>query len=368
MSALVGLCCCCWTLLLLLDFVVVVGLCCCCWTFANFSVVGDHQRFRNDEFKHVSRFDDMYNDLYRPRDPFVIFLLVLLLVLFVTGLTGNIFVIFVVVRHSCMRTMTNLFFINLTIGDVLVVCVCLPATAGNYINRDWVFGNLLCKVSPFFMGTAVGVSVLSLTLICVNRYIATHKPLQARFLFIRKRVTAMVIAIWVVSISAVIPLLFVNSVTTYGVAGVFEARVCEERWGSRMIRQLYNLLIFSLLFMLPLAIMIVFYTRISLTLRKTNTSQLVIYSANETPARNISISRIVRQRRKTVRVLIVLVILFAMSWFPYYFVNVWLDAHDPATISAIVMNYVYPLVQVVQSMHLTHCIHKLVAHWLKIFS
>ena len=51
---------------------------------------------------------------------------------------GNMFVILVVLRHRHMRTLTNVFFLNLTIGDFMVTVICIPITLGNYVYM-WVW-------------------------------------------------------------------------------------------------------------------------------------------------------------------------------------------------------------------------------------
>lgn len=49
-------------------------------------------------------------------------------VVFAIGLVGNFLVIAVVFRVPRMRTVTNLFIVNLAIADILVVFLCIPAT------------------------------------------------------------------------------------------------------------------------------------------------------------------------------------------------------------------------------------------------
>ena len=58
--------------------------------------------------------------------PMTISLMVLYSIAFILGITGNIFVIAVVVQYKHMRTLTNVFLVNLTVGDLLVVLICIP--------------------------------------------------------------------------------------------------------------------------------------------------------------------------------------------------------------------------------------------------
>jgi hypothetical protein len=48
-----------------------------------------------------------------------------------------------------MRTVTNYFIVNLSLADVLVTAICLPASLLVDITESWLFGPALCKVIPY---------------------------------------------------------------------------------------------------------------------------------------------------------------------------------------------------------------------------
>lgn len=73
-------------------------------------------------------------------------LVLLYLVVFVIGLVGNFLVCFVVWRNRQMRTVTNLFIVNLSVADFLVVLICLPPTVIVDITETWYLGRVLCKI------------------------------------------------------------------------------------------------------------------------------------------------------------------------------------------------------------------------------
>jgi hypocretin (orexin) receptor 2 len=68
------------------------------------------------------------------------------LTIFSVGLIGNLLVIVVVIKNAQMRTITNLFIVNLAIGDFLVILICLPTTMINDITGNWWFGLTMCKI------------------------------------------------------------------------------------------------------------------------------------------------------------------------------------------------------------------------------
>lgn len=58
-------------------------------------------------------------------------------------------VCFAVWKNRHMRTVTNYFIVNLSLADVLVTIICLPASLVVDITETWFFGHTLCKIVPY---------------------------------------------------------------------------------------------------------------------------------------------------------------------------------------------------------------------------
>lgn len=58
-------------------------------------------------------------------------------------------VCFAVWKNRHMRTVTNYFIVNLSLADVLVTIICLPASLVVDITETWFFGQTLCKIVPY---------------------------------------------------------------------------------------------------------------------------------------------------------------------------------------------------------------------------
>ncbi|CAF0929094.1 unnamed protein product [Adineta steineri] len=71
--------------------------------------------------------------------------IVLYLIVFIVGTVGNLLVIIVIQRNRSMRTVTNMFIMNLAAADLLVLLFCLPATVIQDVTKTWFFGLILCK-------------------------------------------------------------------------------------------------------------------------------------------------------------------------------------------------------------------------------
>lgn len=68
------------------------------------------------------------------------------------SIIGNLLVITTLVQNRRMRTVTNVFLLNLALSDILVGVLCVPFTLVGTILRDFIFGELLCKLIPFLQG------------------------------------------------------------------------------------------------------------------------------------------------------------------------------------------------------------------------
>ncbi|WAR22722.1 OX1R-like protein [Mya arenaria] len=77
------------------------------------------------------------------------FIIALYSVILILGLVGNGLVCFVVVRTSHMRTVVNIFIVNLAVADFLVLLVCLPPSVLADTTESWYLGDIMCKVVPF---------------------------------------------------------------------------------------------------------------------------------------------------------------------------------------------------------------------------
>ncbi|XP_060077352.1 pyroglutamylated RF-amide peptide receptor-like [Ylistrum balloti] len=280
-------------------------------------------------------------DFYERMEPMTIILMVLYSAVFIFGLLGNIFVIAVVIQYQHMRTLTNVFLVNLTVGDLLVVCICIPMTLGRYVYSDYIFGTFMCKLTHFLQGTAVAVSSLSLLCISINRYFAIHSPLKAKVLFSKNKIYLLLFLVWLVSLCSFIPQLVVCTVVTDGIQGVYEIHICLEQWYSPITKQIYSMFIFIVLFFFPLVAMLITYTRIGYTLWRTEARSFMENSiTNKSQA-----ERILRQRRRTVKMLVAVVMIFIFCWFPFYAVMIWLDFNMVlSTKTQFVNDYIYPVV------------------------
>lgn len=64
-------------------------------------------------------------------------------------LTVQNFFIVLVVQQRSMRSVTNIYLLNLALSDLLLSVVCMPPTLVSSLVYCWVFGDLLCKLLAY---------------------------------------------------------------------------------------------------------------------------------------------------------------------------------------------------------------------------
>ncbi|NXS09914.1 CCR8 protein, partial [Neodrepanis coruscans] len=126
---------------------------------------------------------------------------VLYSLLFVTGLVGNVLVLWVLIAFRKIKTMTDVYLLNLTISDLLFV-FSLPFLVQYSIVNQWTFGNAMCKIisSAYFIGFYS--SVFFITIMSIDRYLAIVQSIYA--LQIRTAALGVVtsLVLWVIAILA----------------------------------------------------------------------------------------------------------------------------------------------------------------------
>ena len=104
----------------------------------------------------------------------------LYLIIFCLGFFGNLLVIVAVMRQRQMKTVTNLFILNLAFSDVVMCLFAVPFTPLASFTGRWMFGEVLCILFPFSQGVSVYISTLTLTIIAVDRFVVIIYPYRAR--------------------------------------------------------------------------------------------------------------------------------------------------------------------------------------------
>lgn len=136
---------------------------------------------------------------------------VISITVFVVGLAGNSLAIFVVLRYATMKTVTNIYILNLAIADELYI-IGLPFLTTQNVLSYWPFGSFLCRLVMTADSMNQFTSIFCLTVMSIDRYLAVVHPIRGskwRHPRVAKAVSA---AVWAVSFVVVLPVVVFSDV------------------------------------------------------------------------------------------------------------------------------------------------------------
>lgn len=117
--------------------------------------------------------------------------------IFVVGLIGNSLQVFTVIGNASMRrSPPNILIAGLGVGDLLLLLVSVPFAATFYTLPEWPFGAVVCKLYTGAYSASLTVSVMTLTALSADRYIAIVRPLTAMRVSTLRRSLIVTACIW----------------------------------------------------------------------------------------------------------------------------------------------------------------------------
>uniref|UniRef100_A0A4W5LAJ3 G-protein coupled receptors family 1 profile domain-containing protein n=1 Tax=Hucho hucho TaxID=62062 RepID=A0A4W5LAJ3_9TELE len=136
---------------------------------------------------------------------------VISLSVFVVGLIGNTLAIYVVLRYAKMKTVTNIYILNLAVADELYI-LGLPFLTTQNVLSYWPFGSFLCRVLMTADSMSQFTSIFCLTVMSIDRYLAVVHPIRSTK-WRRPRVAKVVsAAVWALSFVVVLPVVVFSDV------------------------------------------------------------------------------------------------------------------------------------------------------------
>ncbi|XP_045159970.1 orexin receptor type 2-like [Mercenaria mercenaria] len=241
-------------------------------------------------------------------------------VIFLVGLIGNGLVCFVVIRVSHMRTIVNIFIVNLAVADFLVLLICMPPSVLTDTTESWYLGDIMCKVVPFLQTVSVAVSVLTLGAIAVERYFAICHPLRRRLNSLT--VTIVIVVIWITAICVSLPELIYQTLNRWYPEYVTDyLQYCQQSL-SKEKQKYYQIFLMIGLYDVPMCLIFFAYSTIALRLWKdTFSTEHTNGRLNAGRRPQFSASRPESQlnaRRKAAKMLMTIVVLFGTCYLPIH--------------------------------------------------
>ncbi|XP_065597945.1 motilin receptor [Cyrtonyx montezumae] len=227
--------------------------------------------------------------------------------LFAVGVVGNVLTVLVTCGHRDGRSTTDLYLGSMALSDLLIL-LGLPLDLYRlWRSRPWIFGQLLCRLSHYLSEGCTYCTILHITALTVERYVAVCFPLRAKVLVTRRRVKAVIGALWAFALLSAAPFFFVVGVeqpdnrTDFG----RECKPTPRALESGLLGTMFW--VTTSYFVLPVVCLSVLYGFIGRELWR-----------SKGRVRGLGAALRARGHRHAVRILAVVILAFVICWLPFH--------------------------------------------------
>ncbi|KAK0144325.1 Lysophosphatidic acid receptor 4 [Merluccius polli] len=218
-------------------------------------------------------------------------------VVFVLGLITNCAALFVFCFRMKMRNETTMFMTNLALSDLVFVFT-LPFKVFYNVNRHWPFGDRLCKISGTAFITNIYGSMLFLTCISVDRFLAIVYPFRSRSIRTRRNAAMVCAAVWLTIVGGGISVTFFSTINRANRATACFEGFSKSTWQTYLSK--ITIFIEIVGFLLPLLANLVCSSLVLQTLRRPD-----------------SIGHGCESKRRVLRMILVHLGIFIICFVPY---------------------------------------------------
>ncbi|KAF7710090.1 endothelin receptor type Aa [Silurus meridionalis] len=237
-------------------------------------------------------------------------------VVFMIGLVGNATVLRIIYQHKCMRNGPNALIASLALGDLIYIIIDIPINVYKLLMGEWPliqtqFGVFLCKLVPFVQKASVGITVLNLCALSVDRYRAVASWSRVQGVGIPLLTAVEIFVIWVLSIILAIPEAIGFDRVNFEYRNISKSTCMLDPLLSSRFMQFYvqskDWWLFGFYFCVPLACTAVFYTLMTFKML-----------SHRNGALRIALSEHLKQRREVAKAVFCLVLIFGLCWLPLH--------------------------------------------------
>ncbi|CAK6958636.1 endothelin receptor type Aa [Scomber scombrus] len=236
------------------------------------------------------------------------------IIVFVVGLVGNATLLRIIYQHKCMRNGPNALIASLALGDLIYITIDIPINVFKLLASRWpfeesVFGLCLCKLVPFLQKASVGITVLNLCALSVDRYRAVASWSRVQGVGIPLLTVIEIVSIWLLSLILAVPEAVGFDMVTFNYRNE-TIRTCMLYPKSDFMlfyREAKDWWLFGFYFCVPLLCTAVFYTMMTCEMLNHRNGSL-----------RIALSEHLKQRREVAKAVFCLVLIFALCWFPLH--------------------------------------------------
>lgn len=219
----------------------------------------------------------------------------------VVGIIGNSLVICVAIRFQKLNNVTNCFIVNLAITDIVFLSFCMPLLVVQYTLEHWYFNQIFCKLLNFISYVSVLVTVQTLVVMTIDRYIYIVHPFENIKWRKPKTVFLLSLIIWLLSCILASPFYY-----HYGLRSDIHNQ-CVLLTDDNLQRQ-FRIYTVTLYYFIPLIIILICYTRL---LYYVYSKEKKLIPKNKSNAVQWS-----KKRRAVTRMIAIVTLVFSLCWLP----------------------------------------------------
>uniref|UniRef100_A0A9J8AZG5 Opsin 4xb n=2 Tax=Cyprinus carpio TaxID=7962 RepID=A0A9J8AZG5_CYPCA len=233
-----------------------------------------------------------------------------ILIIGTLGVTGNALVMFAFYSNKKLRSLPNYFIVNLAVSDFLMAITQSPMFFINCLFKEWMFGELGCKIYAF-CGALFGItSMINLLAISIDRYVVITKPLQTIQWSSKRRTSLAILCIWLYSLAwSLAPLIGWSS---YIPEGLMTSCTWDYTSPSPANKS-YTMMLCCFVFFIPLAIILYCYLFMFLSVRRASRDLERLSSQKSSFVKQQSM----RSEWKLAKIAAVVIVVYVLSWSPY---------------------------------------------------
>ena len=223
---------------------------------------------------------------------------------FIISICGNTLCAYIISSRIRMKSVTNLFILNLAIGD-LIYTFSIPFDLAIIENdQKWIFHPYFCNILSPIQTISMSSSLLTLTILSLARYRAIVHPLERQVE--ETAAKYIILFIWVFSALTVLPQSYHQTI---------DHGECVEIWKDyKIYKKVYTAILFGVQYVIPLTIMILAYGRIGIELSKPSPTENSLIQEERG-----------KEAKKVVSMLITVTATFAICTLPTSVMWLWLD-------------------------------------------
>lgn len=180
----------------------------------------------------------------------------------VVAIVGNVIVCYIIVREKMLRSVTNIFLLNIAVADITKTIILVPFSfVPNLLLSYWPFGNFMCPFVLYAEIVVVLASAFTLVAMSADRYVAIIYPLRPRLT--HKGVACVCGLVWVIALLVPIPTAVSAKVQIpfANFTGICQKGMCFEDT-KEPFKSTYSLLIMLLQYFIPLLVLALTYCHI----------------------------------------------------------------------------------------------------------